>query len=95
LKTVVILDPVRSAKNGLTLMTDGARRVIEEDLLPLLTCITPNLDEASLLTDREIGDLQGMEWAARELVRKGAKTAVVKGGIWREGPSTFSSTEAW
>ncbi len=80
LKTVVILDPVRSAKNGLTLMTDGARRVIEEDLLPLLTCITPNLDEASLLTDREIGDLQGMEWAARELVRKGAKTAVVKGG---------------
>lgn len=80
LKAIVVLDPVGSTKNGVRVMTDEARRIIEEDLLRHLTCITPNIDEASQLTGRRINDLAGMEWAARELVGRGAKNAVIKGG---------------
>jgi hydroxymethylpyrimidine kinase/phosphomethylpyrimidine kinase len=76
----VVLDPVRTAKNGLGLMTDEAQRDISEILLPHVTCITPNLDEASKFVGREISDPAGMEWAARELVRRGAKYAIIKGG---------------
>jgi hydroxymethylpyrimidine kinase / phosphomethylpyrimidine kinase / thiamine-phosphate diphosphorylase len=76
----VVLDPVRAAKNGLRLTTDEAMTAVMERLLPHLTTITPNLDEAAALLGREIDDLNGMEWAARELVRKGAKSALIKGG---------------
>jgi hydroxymethylpyrimidine kinase / phosphomethylpyrimidine kinase / thiamine-phosphate diphosphorylase len=77
---LVVLDPVRTAKNGLRLTTDEALTVVRDRLLPYLTSITPNLDEAAALFGRKIDDLNGMEWAARELVRKGAKSALVKGG---------------
>jgi hydroxymethylpyrimidine kinase/phosphomethylpyrimidine kinase len=76
----VVLDPVRAAKNGVKLMTDGAMAAIERRLLPHVTCITPNLDEAEALLGRRIDGLTDMEWAARELVHRGAKNAVVKGG---------------
>jgi hydroxymethylpyrimidine kinase/phosphomethylpyrimidine kinase len=76
----VVLDPVGTAKNGLRLTTNEAQQVIKERLLPRLTCVTPNLGEASQLVGREITDLAGMEGAARELVKMGAAAVVVKGG---------------
>jgi hydroxymethylpyrimidine kinase/phosphomethylpyrimidine kinase len=76
----VVLDPVMAAKNGLTLMSDETLRIVRERLLPRLSCITPNLDEASRLLNKDINDLSGMEWAARALVDRGAMSAIVKGG---------------
>jgi hydroxymethylpyrimidine kinase / phosphomethylpyrimidine kinase / thiamine-phosphate diphosphorylase len=77
---ITVLDPVLAAKNGLRLMTDEALTALRERLLPLLTCITPNLDEAEALLGRRIRDLAGMEWAARELHQKGTTNVLVKGG---------------
>jgi hydroxymethylpyrimidine kinase / phosphomethylpyrimidine kinase / thiamine-phosphate diphosphorylase len=61
-------------------MTDEALSALRERLLPLLTCITPNLDEAGALLGRRPDDLTGMEWAARELRQKGTKNVLIKGG---------------
>jgi hydroxymethylpyrimidine kinase/phosphomethylpyrimidine kinase len=77
---ITVLDPVLAAKNGLRLMTDEALSALRERLMPLLTCITPNLDEAGALLGRRPDDLAGMEWAARELRQKGTKNVLIKGG---------------
>src|SRR5271169_2254908 len=42
--------------------------------------VTPNLDEAALLSGIEIKDVASMEAAARKLVERGARAVVVKGG---------------
>jgi hydroxymethylpyrimidine/phosphomethylpyrimidine kinase len=42
--------------------------------------VTPNLDEAEILTGRAARDLAGMERAGRALLDEGAASALVKGG---------------
>jgi hydroxymethylpyrimidine/phosphomethylpyrimidine kinase len=42
--------------------------------------VTPNLEEAALLSGIEIKDVASMEAAARKLVERGARAVVVKGG---------------
>jgi len=64
----IVLDPVLSASRG-------------ADLAPLATLITPNLNEAALLTGTPLArNVQDMETQARALVAAGAKAALVKGG---------------
>jgi len=75
-----VLDPVMVATSGDALAAEGAAKAIVEQLLPLATLVTPNLDEAERLTGLEVRDIPGMEAAARALVRLGAKAALVKGG---------------
>jgi hydroxymethylpyrimidine/phosphomethylpyrimidine kinase len=47
--TPVVLDPVMVAESGAVLLDEPARAAIVEDLLPLVTVITPNLPEARVL----------------------------------------------
>jgi hydroxymethylpyrimidine/phosphomethylpyrimidine kinase len=75
-----VLDPVMVASSGDRLLDPGAEREILERLLPLATLVTPNLDEAAILTGRPVGDAAAMERAGRELVEWGASAALVKGG---------------
>jgi len=75
-----VLDPVMVATSGDRLLDEGAERRILELLLPLATVITPNLDEAALLTGVPVSSVEEMEQAARRLVGGGAKAALVKGG---------------
>ncbi len=75
-----VLDPVMVATSGDALADDGAAAAIAAQLLPLATLVTPNLDEAERLTGRAVRDLGAMENAARELVTRGARAALVKGG---------------
>src|ERR687896_106817 len=49
--TPVVLDPVMVAESGAVLLDEPARAAIVEDLLPLVTVITPNLPEARVLAD--------------------------------------------
>lgn len=76
-----VLDPVMVATSGDRLFGEGAVRAIVERLFPLAALVTPNLDEASLLLDQSVRDVEAMERAARALVhRLGAGAALVKGG---------------
>ena len=53
---------------------------MRESLLPLAALVTPNLDEAAILTGRAVHDEPSMERAGETLLRFGAGAALVKGG---------------
>ncbi|WP_316799761.1 bifunctional hydroxymethylpyrimidine kinase/phosphomethylpyrimidine kinase [Pedobacter frigidisoli] len=76
----VILDPVMVATSGDRLMEPDAVRELRKTLFPLATLITPNIDEAEVLTGMEIVDLAGMILAGKEIVEQGAKAVLIKGG---------------
>jgi hydroxymethylpyrimidine/phosphomethylpyrimidine kinase len=76
-----VLDPVMVATSGDPLLEADAVSAIVDELFPLATLVTPNLDEVALLTGERPEDVATMERAARELVSKrGARAALVKGG---------------
>ena len=78
--TPLVVDPVMVATSGARLLTTEAEDVIRDDLLPLAALVTPNLDEAAILTGRVVHDVATMERAATTLMRFGAGAALVKGG---------------
>jgi len=76
-----VLDPVMVATSGDPLLEPDAVSAIIEELFPLATLVTPNLDEVAILTGERPADVAAMERAARYLVTKrGARAALVKGG---------------
>jgi hydroxymethylpyrimidine/phosphomethylpyrimidine kinase len=75
-----VVDPVMVATSGQRLLTTEAEDVIRESLVPLAALVTPNLDEAAVLTGRVVHDVATMERAGETLVRFGAAAALVKGG---------------
>jgi len=76
----LVVDPVMVSTSGHRLLTPEAEDVVRESLLPLAALVTPNLDEAAILTGRAVHDEASMEKAGETLVRFGAGAALVKGG---------------
>jgi hydroxymethylpyrimidine/phosphomethylpyrimidine kinase len=76
----VVVDPVMVAKSGDRLLREEAIQAMLQELFPLAEIVTPNLHEASTLTDLEINDPDGMKEAARRLHAFGPRHVVVKGG---------------
>ncbi len=76
----LVVDPVMVASSGDRLLTAEAEDVVRESLLPLAALVTPNLDEAAILTGRAVHDIATMERAGESLLRFGAAAALVKGG---------------
>ncbi|MFN3829503.1 MAG: bifunctional hydroxymethylpyrimidine kinase/phosphomethylpyrimidine kinase [Tepidimonas ignava] len=76
----VVLDPVMVATSGDTLIEpDTVQRLVHE-LFPRATLVTPNLDEAGLLLGRALSDASELEAAAAELLQRGARAVLLKGG---------------
>ena len=76
-----VLDPVMVATSGDPLLEESAIAAIRDELFPLATLVTPNLDEAALLVGEQVRDAAGMHRAARVMVERfGAQAALVKGG---------------
>jgi hydroxymethylpyrimidine/phosphomethylpyrimidine kinase len=75
-----VLDPVMVATSGDRLLEDDAVHAILSRLLPLATLVTPNLDEARILTGFPVRAVESMRAAAQQLVERGARAALVKGG---------------
>ncbi len=76
----VVVDPVLAATGGGVLADDATRSALREMLVPRATLVTPNLDEASALLGRSVGDVAAMHDAATAFVALGARAALVKGG---------------
>jgi hydroxymethylpyrimidine/phosphomethylpyrimidine kinase len=76
----LVVDPVMVSSSGHRLLTAEAEDVIRESLLPLAALVTPNLDEAAVLTGRAVHDIATMERAGETLLSFGAAAALVKGG---------------
>ena len=81
----LVVDPVMVSSSGSRLLTREAEEVMREDLLPLAALVTPNLDEAAILTGRVVHDPTTMERAGAALLRFGAGAALIKGGHLPEG----------
>lgn len=75
-----VLDPVMVATSGDRLLSRDAEATLARLLVPLATVVTPNLDEASILTEDEVRTVAQMERAGKALVKLGAKAALIKGG---------------
>lgn len=78
--TNYVLDPVMVATSGDRLLNADAVIAVRDRLLPLAECVTPNLDEAELLTGMTVRDPDSMVDAAMALRDLGARSALVKGG---------------
>jgi hydroxymethylpyrimidine/phosphomethylpyrimidine kinase len=76
----LVVDPVMLSSSGHRLLSTEAEDVVRESLLPLASLVTPNLDEAAILTGRAVHDVPSMERAGETLLRFGAQAALVKGG---------------
>lgn len=76
----VVLDPVMVATSGDALITPPTIEVLVKELFPLVSVITPNLDEAALLLKRPVASRTDLDLAARDLCNMGAKAVLVKGG---------------
>jgi hydroxymethylpyrimidine/phosphomethylpyrimidine kinase len=78
--TRYVLDPVMVATSGDRLLAPDAESAVMAHLLPLCALVTPNLDEARILTGLAVEGESGQREAARALVEAGAGAALVKGG---------------
>ncbi len=90
----VVVDPILRASSGAALLDDAGVEVVRDELLPLATVITPNVEEAELLTGIHIESDADQETAVGLLLELGAYAAVVTGGHmteardllgWRDG----------
>jgi hydroxymethylpyrimidine/phosphomethylpyrimidine kinase len=78
-----VMDPVMVATSGDRLLERAAERSLRDELLPLATVVTPNLEEAAILSEMTVESLDDMAAAARRIVELGASAALVKGGHLR------------
>ncbi|MFB6235728.1 MAG: bifunctional hydroxymethylpyrimidine kinase/phosphomethylpyrimidine kinase [Halopenitus sp.] len=74
-----VVDPVMVAATGDRLLSPEAEAAYE-DLIREATLVTPNVDEAEVLTDRDVDTAEDATAAGRDLVQLGADAALVKGG---------------
>jgi hydroxymethylpyrimidine/phosphomethylpyrimidine kinase len=75
----VVVDPVMVAATGDRLLSPEAEDAYE-DLIAEATVVTPNADEAAVLTGVEATDEADQRRAGKRLLEIGAEAALVKGG---------------
>ena len=75
----VVVDPVMVAATGDRLLSEAAESTYET-LITEATLVTPNADEAAVLTGVEPTDEASARAAGRELLAMGADAALIKGG---------------
>jgi hydroxymethylpyrimidine/phosphomethylpyrimidine kinase len=83
----LVVDPVMVSTSGARLLEPAAIKTLKEKLLPLATLVTPNLDEAEILTGRRPVSVEEMRQAAREIHSRFGCAALVKGGHLKNSPA--------
>ena len=76
----VVFDPVMVSTSGSRLIQNETVSVLWKELFPKVDLITPNLDEAEILVSRKIKSVEEIQTAAEELVRRGCRAVLLKGG---------------
>ena len=90
----VVLDPILKSSSGADLLDAAGTRLLIERLVPLAELVTPNLDEASVLTGMAVTNLDQMREAAARLHSLGAANVVVTGGHLEKAIDLLSFTTA-
>jgi hydroxymethylpyrimidine/phosphomethylpyrimidine kinase len=81
--TPLVVDPVMVASSGARLLQPAAVRLLQSKLLPLARLVTPNLDEAEILTGRHLTRPEQLREAARIIHERFGCAVLVKGGHLR------------
>jgi hydroxymethylpyrimidine/phosphomethylpyrimidine kinase len=76
----LVVDPVAISKHGARLLAADAVDALKTRLLPHAFLLTPNLEEAGMLTGIEVRDVASMYTAAGKLIAMGPRAVLVKGG---------------
>jgi hydroxymethylpyrimidine/phosphomethylpyrimidine kinase len=76
----IVLDPILKSSSGAELLDTAGTRLLIERLIPLADVVTPNIDEAAVITGIEVKDLNEMKAAAAKLHEMGASAVVITGG---------------
>ena len=79
----VVVDPVMVSTSGASLLKPAAIHTLCSRLLPQAALLTPNLDEAEILTGQRLRSLEALRRAAHELYERFGCAALVKGGHLR------------
>ena len=88
----IVVDPVLKSSSGADLIDAAGSRVLVQQLFPLATVITPNVDEAAVLTGLEVRNLEQMRAAAHKLHGLGAANVVITGGHLEKAIDLLSFT---
>ena len=76
----IVLDPVMVAASGAKLLEDSAIDALKKELIPLSLIVTPNSYEAEALVNKKIKTIDDVKKAAKEIIKLGCKSVLVKGG---------------
>jgi hydroxymethylpyrimidine/phosphomethylpyrimidine kinase len=76
----LVLDPVLKSSSGADLLDAAGTRLLIERLIPLADIVTPNIDEAAVLTGIQVKNLDDMKAASAKLHEMGASAVVITGG---------------
>jgi hydroxymethylpyrimidine/phosphomethylpyrimidine kinase len=77
----IVLDPVMVATSGDQLLSTDAVAGLLDDLLPLVSLVTPNLPEAAVLLGEPLAaDKSAIVGQGRRLMAGGARAVLIKGG---------------
>jgi len=88
----VVLDPILKSSSGADLLDAPGLKLLIEKLIPLADVITPNVDEAAVLTGLKVTDLDEMRAAAEKLHQMGSAAVVITGGHLEKAIDLLSFT---
>ncbi|MGI8910859.1 MAG: bifunctional hydroxymethylpyrimidine kinase/phosphomethylpyrimidine kinase [Rubrobacteraceae bacterium] len=90
----LVVDPVMVAESGATLLEPDAVETYKQELFPLATAITPNLNEAFALLDEDV-DEDRVEDCAVTLHALGPKAVIITGGHTASGDDLLYDGEGF
>ncbi|MEN0053446.1 MAG: bifunctional hydroxymethylpyrimidine kinase/phosphomethylpyrimidine kinase [Mucilaginibacter sp.] len=76
----VIFDPVMVSSSGHQLTDHNTVESLKRDLFPVLQLLTPNLNEAALISGMPVETIDDMKKAAADIIDLGCKAVLIKGG---------------
>ncbi|MSS64428.1 bifunctional hydroxymethylpyrimidine kinase/phosphomethylpyrimidine kinase [Velocimicrobium porci] len=80
----IVVDPVMVSTSGNRLLCKEAEETLKTRLLPIAELITPNIPEASVLSEIEISKREEMEEAGSRLKKWVTGSVLIKGGHSKE-----------
>ena len=88
----IVLDPILKSSSGADLLDAAGTRLLIERLIPLADVVTPNVDEAAVITGVKVQDLDEMKAASAKLHEMGAAAVVITGGHLEKAIDLLSFT---
>ncbi len=76
----LVVDPVLKSTSGKNLLSKDSISLFEKEIIPFTLILTPNIQEAEILSGIKINNWEDIEHSAKILNNKGAKAVFIKGG---------------